>query len=163
MSGLKTRITTNFTLFNRNKTELIDNIDCMHISIPVIQPSKYREISGSKKNFFNIKFFAGHKISCFHKKISHCEYKLNCASTKAIWCYPDYSMGLCPQKKSHRYACKSNDEIEAERVLITSQNILKRPGQSYRTRIMHQVINPLKSGHKYLALKYWRPAQTPTN
>lgn len=192
---LKTRITTNFLLFNIHLTKLINNLDCIHISIPVISPKEYAEISGSLYHFSlsdfiykitylinmgkeirinsiylekyekliieAIKFFISHNIPvnimndmygnkeymknyntfCNFKLNSYnnvsfrtstnpgwnicknCEYIHNCASTRAIWCFPDYSIGLCPQKKNLRYICKTKNDIKtAFNYILTNIN-----------------------------------------
>lgn len=181
--NLSTRITTNFLLFSSKLINLINNIDCVHISISVINPEIYSEISRSNQklsldNFLNnilflislgkkvrinsiyiekyenfilesIKFFLKYDISinimnnmfgnneymekyihfCKHKlhnnnlityrvftnpgwKIcENCEFKLNCASTRAIWCFSDKSISLCPRKKIFYKICNEEYEI----------------------------------------------------
>lgn len=181
--NLKTRITTNFLRFNILLSELVTYLDCVHISLPVIQPKVYAEISRSSDSFSldnflkkidflvqagkevrinsiylekyenfildAIKFFISYELTvnvmndmggnkeymekynyfCKFKignteKVSfrtstnpgwkickNCSYKKNCASTRAIWCFPDYSIGLCPQNKKLRFLCKTKDDI----------------------------------------------------
>lgn len=197
-NNLKTRLTTNFILFDLSNYKLIENIDCVHISLPVIDNKSYSQITRTKSEFcfsdllYKISYlisvgkdirinsiyleqyeqhiidainyfndnnisvnvmndmygnkkyidkyydFCNVKLKAF-KNVSFrtstnpgwnickdCDYRYNCASTRAIWCFPDYTIGLCPQKRIMRYSCESEKEIKSflEKIISDSYYVI---------------------------------------